>query len=110
MWRRLTEHIANVDNDWTGLSWQRSEGVADRVIGVALATGTDFETILTISLEQQGKASNVGMVASSPSSCCVFGGHVVNQSHLGEVVWRFNVHGSVEVILFEAKRDRETGD
>jgi hypothetical protein len=105
--RRLTEHVADVDHDRTCLGRDGSELITDGVVIVTLASWADFESILSVTLEKERQTSNIGVVPGTPCSGGILRSHVVNQTHLREVVWSSNIHGFVEMVLGKAKSNRE---
>lgn len=79
------------------------------MVMVAFPAGADLEPILTIPLEEKSEAADIGVGAGPPCSSRIFRSHVVDHSHLCEVVGRFDIHGLVEVVLGKAKGDRQAG-
>lgn len=88
-----TEHITNVDDYRAGLGWKRSEGIPDCEVIVALAARADLQAILSVSLEEQSQAPDVGVVSSPPCADRILRGHVVNHAHLCQVVRGMDIHG-----------------
>lgn len=106
---RLTQHISDINDNGTGLRRNRVKCVAASSVIVALTTRADLQPVLAIALEQQSEASDVSVSTGSPSSGCILGCHVVNHTHLGQVVFGIDVHRFAQMVLGKAQSDRETG-
>lgn len=68
---QLTQHVANVNNNMTGLRGERSEDIAHREACVRLTAWTDLQPVFSITLEQKRKTSNVCMASSPPGTCSI---------------------------------------
>jgi hypothetical protein len=73
----LTEHVSNIDDNGTCLSWKRSEDIAACKTRMAFSAWADFKSVFSIALEQKSKTSNISVTSGSPCSDSFFGRWIV---------------------------------